>query len=266
PDGQRNAYFVAHGMEGITGTTSLTATAPGFNSATVTVNVVQPALRIDGLTVVTTTLSADDPFEVRVGLPNSSNTTLSESQRVRAGSSLTATITSSDVAVGVLVTTAATGSPVTVEIPSGGYRSHGTVAAGGVAFDPQTTSGNTTVSSSIPGFIATDAASVVMDVTAPGISFYYGNHTVGAGLMSRYDNLLVQLGATEHGGVTVRIQSSDPSLALVSPNGDTVGTEFIDVFVPDGERNAYFIVHGMEGVTGTATLTASEYRMRATPS
>ncbi|KPJ94448.1 MAG: hypothetical protein AMJ53_05215 [Gammaproteobacteria bacterium SG8_11] len=176
---------------------------------------------------------------------------------MRAGSAgLSVTLQSSATGIGRLVTTATTGSPVSVTIPVGGYQSHSTVATGGVAFDPLTT-GTTIVTASIPGFITTDAGSKTIEVSAPELSFYYGDETVGAGLMSRYDNRLVRLGATAHGGVTVRIESSNSSVALVSPDGGTVGTEFIDVYVPDGEQNAFYVVHGVEGATGSVSLTAS---------
>ena len=76
---------------------------------------------------------------------------------------MTATVTSSDVAVGQLVTTALSGGTVTVDIVPGLYYSPTSVAAGGVAFDPLST-GVTMVSVAIPGFIMLPTASVSVTV------------------------------------------------------------------------------------------------------
>ena len=65
--------------------------------------------------------------------------------------------------------------------------------------------------------------------------------TVGSGLQQQGS---FTLGAGEHGGVSVRIESSNASVALVSPDASTPGTAFIDVPVADGSRTAYFHVQG----------------------
>ncbi len=261
PDGQNYAYFVPQGVEGAPTPSSVTFTAssPGFIDGTGTVDVVQPALRITSLNANTTTLSVNDPFTVDVGIPTANNSDVSV-QRVRSGgNTLRASIESTLPTVGQLVTSTATGSPVTVDIQPGQYRSPTTVEAGGVAFDPLE-GGNTTVVASISGFITTPPGSVDITVAAPVLSFQYSPITVGAGLMPYYDTSnWVNLGATGHGGVTIRIQSSNPAVALVSPNGSTAGSEFIDVFVPDGQNYAYFVPQGVEGAPtpSSVTFTAS---------
>ena len=63
------------------------------------------------------------------------------------------------------MTTISTGQTVTVQIAVESSASPTTVAAGGVAFDPQGPD-TTTVDATIPGFIATTAAS--RDVTVTG--------------------------------------------------------------------------------------------------
>ena len=125
---------------------------------------------------------------------------------------MTATVTSSDVSVGQLVTTALTGDTVTVEVPAGLYYSATTVAGGGVAFDP-IAAGTSTVVASIPGFVALPTASQLVTVTAPGITT--SARTVGSGLQR---STSASLGASNHGGVDVVIASSDPAVMLVSPN------------------------------------------------
>ena len=257
PDGQNFVYFVTQGFEGAStpATATLTVSAPGFtSSASVVVNVVQPAVRISGLNATSTTLSADDPFTVNVGIPTTGNTNLSV-QRVRSGAgALTAFIASSEPAVGQLVTTGSSGGSVTVEIQPGSASSSSTVATGGVAFD-SLGGGNTIVAAAIPGFITTSLSSVGVNVSTPAVGFFYGTSTVGAGLMLANNSNWVTLGATDHGGVTVRVQSSDATIALVAPDGNTAGTEYIDVFVPDGQNYFYFVTQGSEGAATPATAT-----------
>ena len=120
-------------------------------------------------------------FQVQVGIPNALNTNLASTQDLRVGGgALTATVVNSAAGVGQLVTTPLTGQSVTVEIAEGQDRSPTTVAGGGVAFDPLA-SGTTTVSATIAGFIATDAAAVEVAVSSPGITVN-APATVGSGL------------------------------------------------------------------------------------
>jgi hypothetical protein len=79
---------------------------------------------------------------------------------------------------------------------------------------------------------------------------------VGAGL--QVGPISATLSVSQHGGVTVRIESSDPSVALVSRGFSMPGTSIIDVPVPNGSATVSFFVQGMEGAApGTATITAS---------
>ena len=147
-------YFRVQGVEGQTGTVTITAAAAGFSNGTTTATVVPPAVELQGVPSSTTTLSGPTPFYAQVGLPNGNNTGLSVVQSVRAGAPgpLTVTVTSSVPAVGTLVVTAGPGSPQTVQIPVGQYYSPTSVASGGVAFRPLSI-GSTVVAVNIPGFI-----------------------------------------------------------------------------------------------------------------
>ena len=118
------------------------------------------------------------------------------------------------------------------------------VSGGGVAFDPLG-AGTTGVSATIPGFISTSAALQNVTVITPPISLFSFPTTVGAGLQVGF--LSAQLGGSQHGGVTVRIESDNPSLALVSPNNTTAGTPFINAFVSNGSTSVSFFVQGVEG-------------------
>jgi len=137
---------------------------------------------------------------------------------------------------------------VTVQIPAGSYYSPTSVVSGGAAFDPLT-AGSTTVFGIVPGYDQAGLRSVT--VSAPGITLY--ESTVGAGLQkSTYG----YLGASNHGGVNVEITSSAPGVALLSPDANTPGTGSLTVFVPDGQNYFYYYAQGVEGQTGTATVTA----------
>ncbi len=160
----------------------------------------------------------------------------------------------SEPTVGELQTGVGTGQMGTVTLAEGQSSSPGSVASGGIAFAPLTT-GMTTVSATIPGFLATDAASRTVEVTFPSIAVSGLPVTVGSGLQSFCCG--VRLSASAHGGVTVRIESSDPSTALVAPDQTTAGTAFIEVFVPDGSTNLSFVVQGVAGATGTVTVDAT---------
>ncbi len=93
------------------------------------------------------------------------------------------------------------------------------MATGGVDFDP-IGGGSTTVSATATGFRA--ATPVNVTVSAPAMTLFSLPGLVGAGLMS--GTYTARLGATAHGGVTVRITSSNPAVLLVSRNASTVGT------------------------------------------
>src|SRR6185503_14180833 len=159
-----DANFVVQAVEGAPTSATITATAPGFASGTGTVTVVQAALDISSLPTTATSLSADDPFWIRVGLPNAARTALNVLQPPRVGAPLTVTITNSNAAVAQLVTTALTGQQVAVTLPAGQLNSATTVAQGGVALHAGSP-GSTTVSATIPGFIATTDASVAVTIS-----------------------------------------------------------------------------------------------------
>jgi hypothetical protein len=248
PDGQTSFVYYVQGVEGVadtgTATTTFTVSAPGFTTNSATKTIVRPGLDITGLGTSTTTLSPDDPFVVRVGVPNAGLTFLNELQAIRAGGSpITVTVTSSSATVGQLVTSTLTSGSVTVQIGVGGTQSPSSVAAGGVAFDPLTT-GSTTVTASHPAFATVTNGTRTVTVSAPGINL--SPVTVGAGLQ-RLSN---------HGGVDVVITSSNPTVALVAPDASTPGTESIIVSLSDGQTTFSYYVQGVEGQTGTVTFTA----------
>jgi hypothetical protein len=88
-----------------------------------------------------------------------------------------------------------------------------------------------------------------VNVTAPTMSV--SSATVGAGLMRAVG---ASLGASNHGGVTVHLTSSQPSTLLLSANDQTAGAASVDIPVASGATSFSFFVHGVEGATGTATV------------
>ncbi len=163
----------------------------------------------------------------------------------QGGGGLLATVTNSEATVGQLMTAATTGQTVTVAIDEGQFFSS---LNGGVAFDPLT-SGTTIVAASIPDFIATSQAMVQVTVDAPHVVLFGLPTSVGAGLQTFCCNVNLNH-ASEHGGVTVRVASSEPSVVLVAPDAVTPGAAFIDVFVPNRQTNVPFVVQGVERSTG----------------
>src|SRR5262249_22383716 len=129
------------------------------------------------------------------------------------------------------------------------------VAAGGVAVHALST-GTTTVSASIAGFLAVTLASQLVTVTTPAVTMP-SPLTVGAGLQTALQT--ATLGAAQHGGVSVHIASSNPSVALVAPNTTTAGAASIDVAVANGVTSLSFVVQGVETAPTPATvvITAS---------
>jgi uncharacterized repeat protein (TIGR01451 family) len=251
PNGQSSASYYVQGIAGTTGSSIVTVSAPGMTSDTASASIVQPYVTLYGLSTSTTTLSPNQAFYAAVGLSDIYYGGVS-GQNVRAGGSpLTVTINSDNQGVGQLQTTGGTSGTATVTIPVGQYISPQTVVAGGVAFDPYG-AGTTNVSGSVPGFLQRPGAIVAVTVTSPGITM--SSLTVGSGLMAQGN---VNLGASSHGGVTLRIRSSSGAIAKVSANNTTAGADSVDIVVANGTSSVQFWVHGMEGQTGTVQFTAS---------
>jgi hypothetical protein len=256
PNGVNQGNFYIYGVEDTTGAPTVTASAPGFVPANATVDVMTPALRIVGLATLIDTFDPLDPIIAQIGTPKADLSNLQELQYVRpGGSGLTVTMESSDAGVGLLLTLADTSAIATTTIAAGEYQSPYGIALGGVAFDGISI-GSTDVTASIPGFVATAAGSVTVNVTQPGIAMQnFPLYGLGSGLQS--DGVRARLGASVHGGVTVRIFSGDPQILLLSTHADSAGTDTVDVFVPDNQTDATFYLHAREDTTGAVTITAS---------
>jgi hypothetical protein len=248
--GTNGFTFYIQGVEGAaSGTATVTATATGFNQGAATMTLLQPAIALSGPAATTTTLSIDDAFYGFVGIPSGSSV---NAQNVRAGGpDVVVTFTTDNAGVGLLKTSSTSASVVTATIVPGVYYTPTSVAAGGVAHDPLGV-GVATITARAEGFTPSAAATGTVTVSAPTITL--GARTVGAGLQ---ENSSGALNATGHPGVTLTLTSSDPSTVLVSPNATTPGAASIDIPMGVGTNGFSFYVQGIEGATGTATITAT---------
>jgi hypothetical protein len=258
-DGVQTVGFYVHGLEGQTGsvTATVTVSAPGFTNGTASETVVQAALDLQGLPTATTPLTPSSFVYARVGTAAAGNGSLNQLQAVRAGAPgpLTVTFTTPANGIGELLKKATPAGPTqTATIPIGSANSPTDTTSGGVAFHPLAGLGTTTVSATIPGYIATTQATRSITNSTPGISV--GSLTVGSGLQ---DNTSFTLGAPNHGNFNVTLTSSDPAV-LLSPNATTAGTGQITIPVADGVQTVGFYVQGLEGrtssITGSITVTA----------
>jgi hypothetical protein len=245
PDGSNTAPFVAQGVFGARGVVTLTASAPGFAPAARELSVVEPAISFSGLSSAAS-VGVNDAFNVLVGVANATSTGLSSFQQISAANSppLEMTFASSDGAVGVVRFGGTTARSVTFQPGAGEFQ-------WSPVFVP-TTPGTTIVSASVPGFASTTGSTQSVTVGGPSVTPF--SRTIGSGLQFAGS---AALAISNHGGVTVRIESRNPAVALVAPNGATPGLAFIDVFVPDGSSSAPYVVQGVLGSMGTVEVNAS---------
>jgi uncharacterized protein YfiM (DUF2279 family) len=260
PDGQAYADFYLQGKRSQIGDVTLIARVARFSPNPTVIKVVQPVFALGNLPDSTTTLSANDAFWAYAYILNAAGTAIQTNQEVSAEGALPVTFTSSDGGVGQIAKTGSTAASVTITMAVGTTYTPTSVAAGGVAFDPMA-GGSTTVSVSAAGFNnAWSATSQAVTVTQPGITItdpWQGYYRVGSGLQKP---LRVTLGGANHGGVTVRVASSETTKLLISANATTPGTSFIDIPIADGSTYADFYVQGVRNATGDATVTATQAR------
>ena len=253
PAGGSSANFYVQGLEGRTGSPAVTLDAPGYASGRTTMPVLPAALDLSGVNPTTTTLSNDDPINVRIGIANGQLQFLTELQDVRAGGQpVTVTFVSDTPSVASLVTTAGIAGTRTAVIGIGQSSTPGSVASGGVAIRPLS-AGVTRISASAPGIVSTSNNSA-FTVTVSQPTQTVNVITVGSGLQ-RFNS--GSLGAPAPAGTIVRLTSADPSRLRLSPNATTAGTASIDIPLTTGSQSYNFYVQGMEGQTGTVAVTAT---------
>lgn len=252
-NGNSTYSFFVQGVEGVLADTSvITATVPGFLTGLGAARIWQPVFDFQGVVASAGSLDADRAIYARIGTGTApTSTTLSSLDEIRAGGApLTVTFNSSTATVAQLVTSSTpAASSQTAVIAIGLTNSPTTVATGGVAID-YLTSGQTTLTASIPGFRAGPNDTIPVTVSAPTISV--GALTVGSGLQESSSGNLSTGG---HSGVDVTVSSSNPSIALIAPNIAAAGQPSIIVHLNPGQTTVSYYVHGVEGVTVAQQVT-----------
>lgn len=258
-NGQTSFTYYAQALEGVIDSTWIVISEPRFAPDSVLVRTVTPGVEIQGLPTQRTPFDSDANFYAQIGVLNAGNASLARVQNRRGGASgdLTATFTSGTAAVGVLLDSltqgaggAAAGSAKVA--PSVYYTPTNGPSAGGMAFRPLLV-GSTIVSVAIPGFTtATTNGFRTVNVLQPTIALNTSFATVGSGLQESGSG---NLGAGQHGGVTVTITSSDSTILKLAPNSSTPGSGSIQVPLANGQTGFNFYVQGMEGITSTTTVT-----------
>ena len=261
PNGQTSVPYYVQGVEGVAASATVNVSAPGFGTASHAVDVVPIGVEIINLDTSQTNLSPMDvDWYVAVGVPCAGNTNVCTYQGVRAGGPpfiVTLTNTNANVARlssdQPLLLGQSVGKPIQPGFAHTQATSAGTIY--GLGFDPLA-NGDTTVSVAGPIGVLTMTTTGQRDVTVstPSIPVSSPTMTVGSGLQLATS---AGLTASEHGGVTVTITSSAPSVMLVSPDATTPGTTSFTINVPNGQTFLNYYVQGVENTTGTATVTLS---------
>jgi large repetitive protein len=211
------------------------------------------------LAPTTTTFSPEAVFAVALGVLHSTGG-FPLLQAARANTLIA--VTNSAPGVAQLRTAAGVGQNRTITIPANEYTSGGDLTSGGVAFDPLG-DGLTTVTASSPGFDNSVLGSVNVTVTTPRLFMTGLPFKVGAGLQSNFNpfccTLAAQLEGSDHAGITVRIRSLSPAIALIAADESSAGAEFVDISVPAGSSFAPYYIQGVSPGTASISATATGF-------
>src|SRR5574341_848043 len=266
PEGATSAAFSLQGVESAVGSATVTATATGHTAGTSTaVSVEAPVLTVVDLSTNVAAAAPDDEFVVRLGITTTSGgTTFGTAQALRQGGpgALSATVTTSNAPAGTLVTSGGSGASQLVTILPGQSDSPATVAAGGIAFNPNDGAGNatTTVAVTVPGVGWSTGATQLVTVSSPTLSVSLGTLTrLGAGLEVSACCTVTSNQPAPAGGLVVTLTSTDAMRLRVAetPIPAAGGNGVLTVLIPEGSTSAPFSLQGVEGTSGTAMVMAS---------
>ena len=157
--------FVIAALEGVTGTATLTISAPGFTSATYAVTVRGLGVEVFSLTPSIGAASAGTDFLARLGGLNAAGNAIETEYPLRVGGTpIVVTFDNSNAAVAQLSTSAGTAQSRTVTVGLGQSRSPNGVPSGGIRFLPLA-AGSTVVTASAPGVVRTLNGTQTVTVT-----------------------------------------------------------------------------------------------------
>jgi hypothetical protein len=144
----------------------VTATASGFTAASAPINYVRPVLDVANLLSSVSTSATNRDFNVRTGIPNSTNSGLRLLQwRRPGGSDLVVTVTNSNPAAGEIDQNGGlNGAQVQTAAIVAAQSSTPFNTAGGLEFDPLGV-GSTVVTATIPNFSLVPATGFTVNVT-----------------------------------------------------------------------------------------------------
>jgi large repetitive protein len=227
------------------GTTTITATASGFDEVEATLTVTESGFYISSPAGISTTpYSSPTNIEISAARLHSDGS-FSENQQVRAGLSVEVPVTSVAPLVGQIVT-----SPVVFTAGSG-FRI--------TKFDPHAV-GTTTVDLSQPtGFTPPNDrnSSIEAEVRPPGIGFR--NFVVGENLQSPGTVRLIEPPPQP---VDLVLTVADPSIAVISSDRTAVGSGSITFSNVINTGNQAIYVQGLSQGATTITASATGYNDR----
>ena len=255
PDGSVDANFWVQALDGVPGDVTITASAPGFLSDQTVATIEEPALEIVGLGSSFGVGDALDAFYVRVGIASSTGAGLRAIQARRAGAPpLPVTVTSSNGLVAEIVGPGGSGVQQTVSLLGGDSNTPLRVDQGGFAVRPVGT-GSAVITATAPDFLSTGNAQRAITVTNPGIGLSGVPFFLGSSLQTR--SLTATLDDRFHGGVTLRIESSDSTRALIAPDVDSPGASALEIALPNGTGSASYVIQAVTGASGPVSVNAT---------
>ena len=222
------------------GSATLTISAPGYASATRTVNITPSGFIIFQNDFITTSFSTNSNLNIRSYRLNA-GLVLAQLQAVRGGLTVNVPISSSDTNVGVVTT-----SPV---VFSGNQSQINT------AFDPVSAGTSVLTLTQPTGFdIPTTFQSSTATVTAPNINV--SNVIVGKDLQTGY---FISLQAAPPSPVDVTVTVSAPTVAVISDSVTTVGVNSITFSGVTGTSVGTVTVQGLAVGVTAIVATAPGY-------
>ena len=237
-DSAASQFFYVQGLS--QGSTTITATAPGFNDASATLTVTDSGFYISSPSSISTTTFSNNTNVFIAGTRLNNDGSRSTAQEVRAGLTVEVPVASSNTSIGEITT-----SPVVFNAGDGASQS--------TQFDPKA-AGNTTVSMTQPaGFTAPTNGnqSIEAEVTAPDITL--NDFSVGEDLQ---DDHRVRLTQSPPNPVDITLNVTDPGVAVISADRTTVGSSQIVFSGVDSAASQFFYVQGLSQGSTTITATA----------
>ena len=275
PAGQTAFNFHVQGTDWIPGSSSaatvtITASAEafGFTEDSTTISYVQAGGRLRSLPATTTSLSASTAFQARVGVPRTDNADIqspqdrrpaTDAERIggnraesdRHGHERQSRRSAKSKRFSTPQGTIRRGG-VSGRAHCGRHRSRRRIKRSAVSDSTRSTQVRRWSRRAIPGFITTAAGAKTVTVTATaGITFPSNFGQLGGGL--QFGQFTGTLGASQHGGVTVRVTSGDPTRVLLAPNTTTPGTAEITFDLANGQTDFSYFLQATDWVSGTSS-------------